>query len=439
MSAKKPPLSIPSFLIILLTLCVLAGGLFLLASFHADDPDAQMPAQRIAGVIANALHGPTLAPTPQSTVKTVVVTLAPSAAAPTVAVSPTPRADGTSTQHSRYAFSMTIGGAARFESDISDAAYDKINKTFAYQPILSALAGKTAADLNLLTLSNVLNINDHKYADVIAPESVLDAVAAGGFDAVLLNTEHCMDQGARGALDTVAAIQKRGMSCLGINAASCTQHALIQLNGARLALLTYTDSITNKGKTTLAQQSDVSLTLFDAKRAAADIQTVRQQGASCVIVFMHWGAAEASGVTKTMRERAKELAAAGADIVLGVHPTRVLPLEYIETRDVGTARKTLVAYSLGTLLGESREGYDISGLLLHLNIVCTENGVMFERVEYTPTYIWRQAVAGKTIYRVLCSADEAPKEMNDNQRAVMSRALKRIQDTMKKTPAAQRK
>ena len=89
-----------------------------------------------------------------------------------------------------------------------------------------------------------------------------------------------------------------------------------------------------------------------------------------------------------------------------------------------------MAYSLGTLLTESREGVDISGALLHLSIVCQGGSVTVEQVTYTPTYIWRQAVGGKQQYRVINSAKAAPAGMTQKQIEVMGRALARVQKAL---------
>ena len=130
----------------------------------------------------------------------------------------------------------------------------------------------------------------------------------------------------------------------------------------------------------------------------------------------------------------------GADVILGTRPSRVLPMELVLcTGEDGKQRTAFVAYSLGTLLTESRDGQNISGMLLHLSLRSDEQGMRhFESIEYTPTYIWRQSVSGKMQYRLVCSADPAPEGMTDQQKDVMKRALTRIQEALKDSPAAQR-
>ena len=440
MNGKGPRVSLGTILVLCLTAAVVAGCVIVFAQIQGENPEARMGAQKVVGMIGNALHGPSPLPAPQNTVRTVTVTLAPTAAAATPAPTAYAQAEGTQPPARQgFSFTLTIGGLLGFHSDISDSVYDKTAKTFDYAPVLATLGSKVHADLNVATLPHVLNTVDQKYADVTAPAAILAGVKAGGFNDLLLNTEHILDQGAQGAADTAAAIMAGGFSCGGVAAGGAQQNRLVQINGGRVALLAYTDTLTNKGKNALESQAEL-LTLFDLESIGRDISAARSQGASFVAVFLHWGREEATAVTAAQRETARSLTAMGADLIVGTHPSRVLPMEIISCAGTdGSPRQALVAYSLGTLLTESREGYDISGALLHLRITCGSQGeVAFDSIEYTPTYIWRQSVGGKMQYRVVCSADAAPEDMDAKQREVMGRALVRVQNTLKDGPAAQR-
>lgn len=447
MKENRPRISLGTLLVLSLTVIVTVGCVWLFAKIRSDNPDARMNAQKMMGVLGDALYGPTPVAVPQATVRTVTVTLAPAVQPrltpmPTQAMVSSTSATPQRAEQAPFSFTLTAGGLLGFQSDVSDSVYEKSSKTFDYQPILKNLGYKVYADLNLVTLSNVLNVQDHKYADVIAPVMILDAVKAGGFDHILLNTEHVLDQGTKGALETRQAISSQGFSASGINAGTGTQHQLIQINGGKIALLAYTDTLTNKGKNALeTQEGHGMMTMLDLDDVRRDIAWAKAQGAGCIIISLHWGREDTASVTSAQRETARMLASMGADLILGTHPSRVLPLEVLDVMgEDGTARKTLVAYSLGTLLTESRNGYDISGALIHLNIVCDGRGkVAFQNVEYTPTYIWRQSVDGKMQYRVICSADPPPDGMDTHQQEVMGRALTRIQNSLAGSPITQRK
>ena len=443
MKHHKPGWSLGTILTLLLTLAVTAGCLFLFSRMQGDDANVQMDAQRVIGLMSAVLQGPTAAPEPlQSPVRTVKVTLAPVTAAPaadTPLPTDPPEATPEPVVQQPYSFSLTAGGLISFQSDISDSVYSKTDKTADYRPVLAGISGKVYADLNVVTLPQLINVSDRKYGDAITLSEAADAVRGLGVDEVILGSEHILDQGTQGAADTVSALTVRSLTCGGVSIAGAAQHRLVPLNGGTVAVLSYTDVLTAKSKT--AQQENPSvLKPFSLEAAREDIRWARGQGARCVIVCMYWGKADATAITSVQRGTALSLAEMGADVILGTRPSRVLPVEIIScTGEDGRTREAFVAYSLGTLLTESREGYDISGMLLHLTVSCDSQGqVHFQNAEYTPTYIWRQSVNGGMQYRVVCSADPAPEGMSSQQQEVMQRALTRVQTTLKNSPVTQR-
>ena len=442
MKHHKPGWSIGTILTLLLTVVVTAGCLFMFGKMRGKDTNARMDAQRVIGLMNSAFQGPTAAPTAQNQVRTVKVTLAP-VTAPPEADTPAPVATPVPTEPPAalppYTFSLTAGGLLSFQSDISDAVYSKENKTADYQPVLSRISGKVYADLNLVTLPQTINVSDRKYGDAITLSEAADAVRSLGMEQVVLASEHILDQGSQGAADTVSTLAARGLSCTGVNVTGASQRRLVTLNGGTVALLSYTEALTAKSRNAQKENAGV-LQLFSLDTARADIRWARSQGARCVIVCLYWGKADAVEVTRAQRTTALSLAQMGADIILGTRPGRVLPMEIIScTGEDGKARDAFVAYSLGTLLTESREPYDISGILLHLTVFSDEQGRMhFQNAEYTPTYIWRQEMNNKIQYGVVCSADPAPDEMSSQQKQVMQRALTRVQSILKNSPVAQR-
>lgn len=438
MRGKKRGVSLGTVLTLLMTASVIVGCAYVFARIRSGNPQAHMSAQKVVGLVGDALHGATPAPVIQSTVRTVTVTLAP---APSPAATPDrkPTQIPQKKEAARTSFSMTIGGVAAFESDISDAVYDKHKKNFAYRGVLASLGKKVDGDVKIVTLPQIMNVNDSKYADTLAPVSALDGLKAAGFDTALMNTSHVLDQGVQGADDTVSALTRQGFTCAGVTAGTAQQHQVLQANGVSIAVLAYTDSLTAKGKIARESQPGV-MKLFELNQAEKDIAAARKNGAEFVMVSLYWARRDTTGVTAAMRSTAHALAEAGADLIIGHQPTRVLPMEMVSVPDEnGIQRQCLIAYSMGTLLSESREGYDISGALLHLTVSIEKGRMNYDSVTYTPTYIWRQKINNKMQYRVVCSSDPAPKEMDAKQREYMGNALKRIGNTLKDSPVDRRK
>ena len=436
MKKKRTGLSLGSILTLCLTAAVALGCIWVFGIIRAGRPDAAMDAGQIADFIGNALQGNGDAQ-PDTKVGTVMVTLPPVAATPTAAPLLTP-APGAEKQ--QYSFSLTIGGLMSFQSDISDTVYNKQEKTFDFRPVVSTLPGKIWADMNLVMLPQTLNAADLKYDDAMAPAAAAEAVKAAGFNDVLLGSEHILDRGAAGAEETVQALTSQGISCGGVTLGEARQNRIVQLNGARIAILSYSESLTARGKNAVGAQPEL-MRLYDQETVRQDILNARAQGVHCVIVCMYWGKEDQTAVRNDQRKTARTLAEMGADVILGFRPAAVLPLEIISVTDeTGARRQALVAYSMGTLLSESRDAGAIAGMLLHLSVTVNGAGkVRFTSVEYTPTYVWRQSMGGRMQYRLVCSADPAPEGMDAKQTGVMSRALARVREAMMGRPAEDRK
>jgi poly-gamma-glutamate synthesis protein (capsule biosynthesis protein) len=247
--------------------------------------------------------------------------------------------------------------------------------------------------------------------------------------------------GLEGLNETAAAVRSAGFTVVGIQTENQqAQSALIvNLNGVQVAFLHYTDMMSNAGKKAIkAEDCAYAVPAYSQEAVATDIQAARGQGAQVVIVMMHWDSGSQNKPTQEQQNIAQSVSDAGADILLGAHSKVVLPIVYLTgNRPDGAKRPTLVCYSLGALLTGSRSNANIAGMLLHLNISFdpASGMVAFDKVEYTPTYIWRYKESGHYVYQVILSNQKAPENMDTNQRDVMQRALDRINKQMTDSPA----
>ena len=438
MRKKRRGLSLGSILTLCLTAAVIAGCVFFFTRISGGISNASMDAQRVIGAVHSFMQSSGTENQPSVTVRTITVTLAPATQPPPTPVPATP--SPAQNPYEAFSFTLTAGGLISFQSEISDSVYNKTDKNLDYQPIVEPIQSKINSDVNLATLPQTINTTDRKYSDVIAPAEAAIALQSMGFNQIALGTEHILDLDQKGAEDTVSVLVSRHIGCVGVNVSGASRAQLVQVNGSIIAILSYTDTLTTKSKNALAKQNSL-LALYSEDIARADIQSARNQGARCVIVCMYWGRQDAASVTSAQKKTALALAEMGADVILGARPSRALPMELIYCAGPdGKNHTAFVAYSLGTLLTESRETFSICGLLLHMSLRSDEQGMLhFESIEYTPTYIWRQNVAGKAQYRLICSNEPPPEGMNDNQIGVMQRSLERIQNVLKNSPIEERK
>lgn len=337
-------------------------------------------------------------------------------------------------------FTLTAAGTVTFDSDIRKAAYSSESKTYDYSPSFALLSQGFASDLSLATLENTL-VNDGKLSDVNVTTDVLAGLASAGLDMLALGHDHILDLGLDGLAKTSSAARNAGFTVVGIQTEkqAAQSASIVNLNGVQAAFLHYTDIMSSAGKKAIkAEDCAYSVPAYSPEAVAADIQAARSQGAQVVFVMMHWDSGNQNKATQEQQTIAQSVADAGADILLGAHSKVVLPIVYLTgNRPDGTKRPTLVCYSLGALLTGSRSNANIAGMLLHLNISFdpASGMVSFDKVEYTPTYIWRYKESGHYVYQVINSNQKAPENMDTSQRDVMQRALDRINKQMADSPA----
>jgi poly-gamma-glutamate capsule biosynthesis protein CapA/YwtB (metallophosphatase superfamily) len=185
-----------------------------------------------------------------------------------------------------------------------------------------------AADLALANLESPLTTAPFEGGrfDLRAPPAALDALVAAGFDVVSLANNHVLDGGAAGLAETLETLGQAGIV------------ALLDV-GARDA---------GRGHSILLPSPDavplrVAVLAFLDDGRPLDTRAVAEAAAqvNLVIVSMHWGA-EYYPVTERQRLLARELAAAGADLVIGHGPHVLQPVERVDG--------AWVAYSLGNFL-----------------------------------------------------------------------------------------
>jgi poly-gamma-glutamate synthesis protein (capsule biosynthesis protein) len=360
--------------------------------------------------------------------------------APTQAPSGVPTATPVPAKHT---FTLAVAGAAAFDNTIRKSAYHSESKTYDYSQMFSLLANEFQADLCLATLENTL-VDNGKFNDVNTTKDVLDGLKAAGLDMLSLGHEHILDLGLRGLSETEVTVRSAGFSVIGAHAQpeEAQSIPILNLGGVQAAFLHYTALISNTGKKAIkANNSAYALPEYSAETVQKDIKAARSQGAQVVIVLIHWGADAQAKVTKEQQQMAQQIADAGADILLGMHNQVVQPIAYLTgTRPDGAKRPTLVCYSLGALITGGRDNANIAGMILQLSISFdpASGMVAFDRVQYTPTYIWRYKEDGQYKYRAVASDAAAPESMDSSQQDAMARALDRIQKLLADSPAKQR-
>lgn len=430
---KRKGISIGTVVMLALTV-VVAGGMFSILPKLMGGTSIDIDASKVLGALnlsdvlpAFSLSDIPLISEPSVTAEAPGVIPEPQqpaaqvTAQPTEVPTPTPVVGGT--------FTLTLGGSVNMDDGVRQSGYYSDAKAYDFTETLSLLSGEMQSDLTMVTLENLV-IPDTKATALNSPEGIMKTLAGVGVDAVALGFQKAYDQGLNGVTSTVAAAKQARMTTLGAyeSAEDAAEPLIVTLQNVRVALFHYTESLTSKGGSAMKKDGNsFAVAMLDIGKVQADIAAAKGRGAQVIVVNVDWTNATKSTPTKNQTAMAQQIADAGADIIVGTGTRIAQPVTWLTSG----SRKVLCAYSLGSLLNDGRKDGNVASLLLQLTVSCDGAGsVTFDRVAYTPTYIWRYKQDGKYFYRVVASDRDAPMGMSDDQTGYKDKAFKNIQKTI---------
>jgi poly-gamma-glutamate synthesis protein (capsule biosynthesis protein) len=245
---------------------------------------------------------------------------------------------------------LAFAGDVHFEGSAARALSGHLGSAFA------VLRSADLAVLNLETAVTDRGSAQPKEFTFRAPAAAFGVLERAGVDAVTIANNHGMDYGQAGLADTIAAARRYGMPLLGGGADDSAAWAPLrrQIHGIRISVIAATDVlddfaqtawVAGRGKPGLASAKTTSrlLAVVRAERRTADV----------VVVFLHWGRERAYCPTARQQELARQLSAAGADIVVGSHAHVVEPATRMGRTVVKYGLGNFQFYSSGGLFGQS--------------------------------------------------------------------------------------
>ena len=250
----------------------------------------------------------------------------------------------------------------------SDGTYD-FHENFEYvKPWLKQ------ADLVIGDFEGTVN-KDHYLAGYPlfnAPGEVMDAIKDAGYQVLDLAHNHILDSQIEGVVSTADAIEKAGMTPIGVYTHEPRDKAPIvikEVNGIKVALLAYSYGFNGIEQSISQEDYNRYLSDLDEDKMKAEIERAEKE-ADITIIMPQMGVEYQIEPTEEQKKLYHKMIDWGADIIFGGHPHVVEPAETVEKN----GDKKLIIYSLGNFISNQR----IETMQDVENAKWTERGVLMD-------------------------------------------------------------
>ena len=153
-----------------------------------------------------------------------------------------------------------------------------------------------------------------------APADYLHSLTWAGITHLVTANNHSLDGGLTGIEETIAHLDEYGILHTGTYREDYdgAHYMMMEKNGIKIAILSSTELINQRALVTQSQLARV-IDSYSKKNITNRIAQAREDGADFVVVYMHWGSENVHDVRDYQKSHAKEIALAGADLIIGSH------------------------------------------------------------------------------------------------------------------------
>ncbi len=230
------------------------------------------------------------------------------------------------------------------------------------------------ADLVLGDFEGTVN-KDHYLAGYPlfnAPGEVMDAIKDAGYQVLDLAHNHILDSQIEGVVSTAGAIEKAGMTPVGVYTHESRDKAPLvikEVNGIKVAILAYSYGFNGIEQSISQEDYNRYLSDLDEDKMKAEIERAEKE-ADITIIMPQMGVEYQIEPTEEQKKLYHKMIDWGADIIFGGHPHVVEPAETVEK----DGDKKLIIYSMGNFISNQR----IETMQDVENAKWTERGVLMD-------------------------------------------------------------
>ena len=229
-----------------------------------------------------------------------------------------------------------------------------------------------AADIAIINQETIFVENESDYSSYPmfgSPTEIGDAAVEAGFDVFAHATNHTIDKGEKGILETIAYWETKhpDITFLGIHDDQRDSDiSYITRNDIKFAFVNYTYGLNGLDSRLKGQEFMID------RLTDLDIETTLKEAednAEITVAILHVGTEYVYEPTKYAKEQVERFIDNGADIVLCAHPHVIEPYEVITTE---SGNSGLVYYSLGNFISAQDEVPRIVGGMAKINVQKTK-------------------------------------------------------------------
>lgn len=285
-------------------------------------------------------------------------------------------------------------------------AYIKETDSYNFNPYFEPIKPYLVGDWVMANLETPIAGKDYKntgYPTFNAPLELADALWQAGFNILSTANNHSLDKGEKGLLRTLENVRAVGFETVGTYSSEEEKQipTIIEKNNIKMGFLSYTYGTNG---IPIPAGKDYLVNLIDKELIINDIKQLKSAGAEVVTIAMHFGNEYQTKPTEEQKQLARDLIAAGADIIAGSHPHVLQPYEvFTATDENGTQRDGVIIYSMGNFISNQRgDTKDYGGVFkVSLRKHTDTDRIEILDVEVTPTWVHRYKADAHYRYRIL--------------------------------------
>ena len=259
------------------------------------------------------------------------------------------------------------------------------------------------ADLVLGDFEGTVN-KDHYLAGYPlfnAPGEVMDAIKDAGYQVLDLAHNHILDSQIEGVVSTADAIEKAGMTPVGVYTHESRDKAPLvikEVNGIKVAILAYSYGFNGIEQNISKEDYNRYLSDLDEDKMKAEIERAEKE-ADITVIMPQMGVEYQIEPTEEQKKLYHKMIDWGADIIFGGHPHVVEPAETVEK----DGDKKLIIYSMGNFISNQRietmqdvetAKWTERGVLMDVTIKKKSGKTTIETAKAHPTWVSRTPKGG---------------------------------------------